>query len=194
MSALLDVPLVSPADAARLSASSFSAPWRLRLAYVGPNATNASGESAKFWQITHEAAGRPDVEIRWGRLGTAGQSQRGPAPDAVRRAQEKLRKGYAADATATARPVGPGGGAASNRTAPSRAAAAPEALPLRERIGRASWRALANEDALFTAAGSLGWVRFELPEIPDGHRLYLGRGGNTLFVLRLDPLAFAALS
>ena len=62
------------------------------------------GTSAKFWEV--QQAGH-DVTVRFGRLGTAGQTQTKTFPDAGKAAQhantlvnEKLRKGYVERAAA----------------------------------------------------------------------------------------------
>jgi len=47
--------------------------WSCRLEYVGPNSDNQSGKSQKFWQV--EVYDKVVVR-RWGRIGTAGQTDR----------------------------------------------------------------------------------------------------------------------
>ncbi|MFD1838069.1 WGR domain-containing protein [Paracidovorax cattleyae] len=57
------------------------------------------GNSSKFWEVEQAAS---DLNIRWGRIGTAGQSQTKPCADAAkasaaptRLVAEKTGKGYA---------------------------------------------------------------------------------------------------
>jgi predicted DNA-binding WGR domain protein len=71
-----------------------SAPWRIRLEYVGDNPKNKSGESRKYWQVTAPAGWTPGqpVEIRYGALGKRGQTQFKPLSDALQRARKKLTK------------------------------------------------------------------------------------------------------
>lgn len=79
---------------------------RIDLVFIGPNPTNISGMSAKFWRAEDEP-GRPGVaRVTWGKIGTHGQSQIAPESEIRNRAHQKLRKGYvhADDATVKATP------------------------------------------------------------------------------------------
>jgi len=62
------------------------------------------GTSAKFWEITLKGA---ETVVRWGRLGTNGQTQKKTFPDAAaatkqaeKQISEKLAKGYSETAVA----------------------------------------------------------------------------------------------
>lgn len=187
----IDVPLVSLREAERLSngVRPWSRPWRLRLVFVGANADNVSGESRKYWQITAPGAGSYDTEIRWGRLGSRGQSQGAFARDALARAEAKIRKGYTVD-TDTVERARAETIRAEERVVAARPARA--ALPLASRVSAISWRVLPSDDALIDAAASLGWVALELDDVPVGHRLFVGKGGS-IWGVRLSPLAFGEL-
>jgi hypothetical protein len=76
------------ADQARNQGS----PWLVKLAFVGRNASNKSGRSEKFWQAS--GVGQGPVEIRWGKIGSAGQSAMKDWDYAYRKANEKLSEGY----------------------------------------------------------------------------------------------------
>jgi len=72
--------------------------WKLRLEFIGENADNLSGRSAKFWQA--ETYGREFVR-RWGKIGAGGQTMResfGSSYEAksaaLRMVEEKRKKGY----------------------------------------------------------------------------------------------------
>lgn len=67
-------------------------PFVVRFEYRGSNRDNKSGRSSKFWQITFSGSGF--CEIRWGRIGSRGQSQRKSWWDAKEKAYKKQDKGY----------------------------------------------------------------------------------------------------
>jgi predicted DNA-binding WGR domain protein len=98
-----------------------------RLEYVG-------GSSEKFWEASRDDVA---VTVRWGRIGTAGQSKRTEFGDATaaeaflaKQAAEKLRKGYTeVGAGATAAPPAHTTPGAATPPAPA-AAKAPEAPPV----------------------------------------------------------------
>lgn len=66
--------------------------FRLRYEYRGANYDNESGRSSKFWEV--EGNGTSLVTIRWGKIGSAGQSQTKTFSDAIEKAHEKSGKGY----------------------------------------------------------------------------------------------------
>ena len=83
-------PIAPPPPPVAPSTATLEPPWR-RLEFV-------EGTSRKFWQARREDT---DVLIAFGRIGTAGQSQRKPFADALQAqaemdklVAEKLRKGY----------------------------------------------------------------------------------------------------
>jgi len=92
------------------------------------------GNSRKFWEIEQDGT---DLNIRWGRIGTAGQSQTKSFADAVKAAAaldklvgEKTRKGYTETETAAKTSIG--------NTAPKAAASAPDTTPAATPIEPAS--------------------------------------------------------
>lgn len=68
--------------------------WEARVEFRGSNANNSSGQSQKFWSIESIDGDRETLIVRWGRIGTNGQSQRKPYRDALNKMQEKLSEGY----------------------------------------------------------------------------------------------------
>jgi len=84
-------PLVNSIGEAR-SSQSAGRRFRLRFEYRGVNYDNDSGRSSKFWEI--EGNGTSLVTVRWGKIGTAGQSQGKTFADAHAKAYEKEGKGY----------------------------------------------------------------------------------------------------
>lgn len=181
------------------------ASWRIRLVFVGANPDNVSGESRKYWQVTR-ISGEYACEIRWGRLGSRGQSQRVRfANEAIDRALEKVRKGYVVDRDTEeraravelrnqererARVLATLPGGVLRPATPASLSAPPASLT--ERVALVSWRALPSDDALIDAAASLGWVPLDLDDVPAGHRLFVGKGG-AIWGVRLSPLAYGAL-
>jgi predicted DNA-binding WGR domain protein len=152
-------------DLASLFRGRPSAPWRLRLTFVGENPENVSGESAKYWQITGRADDGP-VEIRWGRLGSRGQNQMARFGDAAGRASAKVRKGYVVDRDDVARASVARVASASGRS-------------LSAALAAATWRRVREHDALFDAAAVLGWVLVDLGlDVPPDVRCYVGRDGE----------------
>jgi len=85
----MSAPLVSSLAEARSS----KGPFRLRYEYRGYNDDNASGRSSKFWEI-EGTGGAYSVTIRWGKIGSAGQSQTKTWSEATEKAYEKEGKGY----------------------------------------------------------------------------------------------------
>lgn len=67
-------------------------PFVVRYEYVGYNSANQSRHSSKFWQI--EGNGRGPVTVRWGRIGSTGQSQTKTWSEAQAKAWEKESEGY----------------------------------------------------------------------------------------------------
>lgn len=72
--------------------------WKTRLEFVGENADNKSGRSAKFWQA--EVWGNVFIR-RWGKIGANGQtksesfeSSREATKAALKMCEEKKRGGY----------------------------------------------------------------------------------------------------
>jgi len=67
-------------------------PWLVRLEYVGTNFNTKRGRSSKFWQASGSGTG--GVEIRWGRIGTAGQAIYKDWSYFTDKIYKKLDKGY----------------------------------------------------------------------------------------------------
>ena len=65
--------------------------WIVRLEYVGSNYANESGRSSKFWSAENEGG---QVRIRWGRIGTSGQSTLKTWSYFSEKFHEKEAKGY----------------------------------------------------------------------------------------------------
>lgn len=84
-------PLVNSIGEAR-SSQSAGRRFRLRFEYRGTNYDNESCYSSKFWEI--EGNGTSLVTVRWGKIGSAGQSQTKTFADAIAKAYEKEDKGY----------------------------------------------------------------------------------------------------
>lgn len=76
-----------------LTSAPTSDEWRLYLTYRGGNDDNLSGWSEKFWEISH-AAGSNEATVRWGKIGSYGQSMTCPLHKGLKTAQEKVSKGY----------------------------------------------------------------------------------------------------
>jgi predicted DNA-binding WGR domain protein len=85
-------------------ASSLRQRWTLELRFVG-------GGSDKFYEASYSPAADAH-ELRWGRSGSAGQSQVSTIDKAVEKLREKLDKGYRLAAPSGARVAGQGGSAA----------------------------------------------------------------------------------
>ena len=51
--------------------------------YVGPDSENQAGTASKFWEVEQVDA---DLNVRWGRIGTQGQSQTKSFADAAKAA------------------------------------------------------------------------------------------------------------
>lgn len=141
-------------------------PFRLRLVFVGANHANASGHSDKFWQVA--TIDRTNATVRWGRNGSAGQSQVVDPCDCLARALGKLRKGYTV-ATAAA------------------PAARPVSASLADLVRAASWRPV-TLDALAHAAAERGLYRCDLA---DGLALPGGLAVVTYLSERLDVYGVA---
>lgn len=73
-----------------------SSSWRLYLAYRGDNENNVSGWSDKFWELAH-TAGENTVTIRWGKIGSYGQTMACNLTQGLGKAADKLKKGYRED-------------------------------------------------------------------------------------------------
>lgn len=175
-------------------------PWRVRACYAGPNSTNQSGESSKFWQIT--GLGRnADVEVRWGRIGAKGQAQTSPLAKARDTLSTKIRKGYVLDDDTTQRRQAKQYSerypeqakwyaeiAAKMKSQSTR----PAPLSLAESLQRVAWRAVAAFDDLLTAAAAHAWVAVDLNDagVPGDVRLYVGRGG-TMWAARVNDAGAA---
>lgn len=83
--------------------------WEARVEFRGSNANNSSGKSAKFWSIETPLVDDGNwIVVRWGRIGTTGQSQRKPYHEALNKMQEKLGEGYRPN-TAVQNLIGQGG-------------------------------------------------------------------------------------
>jgi len=67
-------------------------PWATRVEFRGSNYDNQSGRSSKFWSA--EGVGHGSVTIRWGRIGSAGQSTTKGWAYFEKKLYEKLDKGY----------------------------------------------------------------------------------------------------
>ena len=66
--------------------------WIVRLEYVGTNYDNESGRSSKFWSAENEGG---SVRIRWGKIGSSGQSTLKDWSYFDKKCGDKLSKGYA---------------------------------------------------------------------------------------------------
>jgi predicted DNA-binding WGR domain protein len=76
--------------------SNMQASFRLYLVFNGDNESNKSGYSYKFWEIAH-SAGKSDVTITWGKVGSSGQSMTCPMETGLKKVREKLKGGYRED-------------------------------------------------------------------------------------------------
>jgi predicted DNA-binding WGR domain protein len=68
--------------------------WEIRLEHRGLNENNSSGRSSKFWSVETIDGESHSLIVRWGRIGTSGQSQRKPYSEALDRLRAKLTEGY----------------------------------------------------------------------------------------------------
>jgi predicted DNA-binding WGR domain protein len=68
--------------------------FRVRFEFRGYNDANESGSSSKFWEFESEFGFNPCVTVRWGKIGSKGQSQFKSLHDAMEKAHEKMGKGY----------------------------------------------------------------------------------------------------
>ena len=164
-----DLPISTIGDARR--ANAVGRPWRVRLTFIGDNAKNASGKSAKWWEASCPGGGGFVVTIRWGVIGGAGQAQTGIETYlALERAEEKVRKGYRevmADRPVARRPAG---------------------TSLAALVLAASWRPT-TLDRLANTAGEVGLVRLDLPDVAADVRgepviPYLAADGGLWGVIR----------
>lgn len=166
--------------------------WCVRLVYVGPNPENASGRSEKFWQAFGRGTGV--VEVRWGRLGANGQSQDKNWHDALTRAEEKLRKGYAYD---------DGTGQQAAKVAARRVGGRP--LSFAERLARASVQ-LATFDRFLNLAALHGLLPLDgvgvdaigslraLGHVVGDARLYVDRRGDCWLAGPSGPTGYVVAS
>jgi len=67
-------------------------PWLVRLEFVGSNWDNKSGRSSKYWQASGNGSG--GVEIRWGKIGSAGQATHKNLSYFEDKVYKKMDKGY----------------------------------------------------------------------------------------------------
>lgn len=68
--------------------------FRVRFEYRGYNDANESGRSSKFWEFESDRSFNSRVTVRWGKIGSAGQSQMKTLDEAIEKAYEKEGKGY----------------------------------------------------------------------------------------------------
>jgi len=87
----MSTPLVTLSEAR--TQHSLGRRFRVRFEYRGYNDANESGRSSKFWEIEGNG-GSGLVTIRWGKIGSVGQSQTKTIYEAVDKAYEKEGKGY----------------------------------------------------------------------------------------------------
>jgi len=81
-------------------------PFRITLEYVGPNPKNRSRWSEKFWEVLCRDPASGYVTVRWGKIGSNGQSQTKLWVHIRSRVQEKLDEGYKyADSTQDGMPA-----------------------------------------------------------------------------------------
>ena len=88
----LDLTDLSAVTAALHNGAAAGKRWILRLEYIGINPVNKGRKSMKFWSA--QGTGQADVVIRWGKIGTTGQSQDSFYRLAFKKIEEKVRNGY----------------------------------------------------------------------------------------------------
>ncbi len=169
-----DLPISTIMEA--LSLSRRALPWRVRLTYIGDNAANLSGKSAKWWEASSEGRAGFSATVRWGVIGGKGQAQEGQDVDSVLdRAREKERKGFREDAK---------GRLPTQR--PAQASLAALALA-------ASWRPT-TLDRLANTAGEVGLVKLDLAEHYGRPVIaYLAADGSLWGVVRDDDRFLVAV-
>ena len=86
----MNKPYVNKSDAYKLYSQQRD--WIVRLEYVGANYANESGRSSKFWSAENEGG---SVRIRWGKIGSKGQSTLKSWSYFSDKYYEKQGKGYA---------------------------------------------------------------------------------------------------
>lgn len=135
----------------------------------------SEGSSNKFWEVEQDGA---DLQLRWGRIGTAGQSQTKSFADAAKAAAaltklvaEKTGKGYA-ETAATAAVAGASAAATASKTATDKKAAVPSApAPLAAETPPAApleQQAVAAPLAAAVAGASENVELDPLPPLPQG--------------------------
>ena len=67
-------------------------PWLVKLEFVGSNWDNMSGRSSKYWQAS--GAGSGGTEVRWGKIGSSGQSVNKDWSYFQDKVYKKMDKGY----------------------------------------------------------------------------------------------------
>lgn len=67
-------------------------PWCIRVEYTGYNPNTKDGHSSKFWSASGEGYGT--CTIRWGKIGSRGQSTTKPFNYVEDKLPSKLAKGY----------------------------------------------------------------------------------------------------
>ncbi|GAA2645640.1 DUF4132 domain-containing protein [Paractinoplanes durhamensis] len=141
------------------------------------------GTSAKFWEIWRDGA---EVTVRWGRVGTSGQTKVKPFDDPSlaqvhtdKLITEKLRKGYAEVSSTTAAAAAPASTPAPALTVPAPAAAPPAPIPA-PAPASAPAPAPADEDTFVVPTG---WYRYR----------YARRGSAGLGTFTPDPKARATV-
>lgn len=164
-----DLPISTISEARELARR--GSPWRVRLTFIGDNAKNLSGKSAKWWEASGDGRAGYSATVRYGVIGGKGQAQTGvDVDDALDRANEKARKGYRQDAAGrlpTQRPAG---------------------TSLAALVNLASWRPT-TLDRLANTAGEVGLVRLDLPDVAADVRgepviPYLAADGSLWGVVR----------
>jgi predicted DNA-binding WGR domain protein len=173
-----DLPISTIMEARSLSHRAL--PWRVRLTYIGDNAANLSGKSAKWWEASSDGRAGFSAIVRWGVIGGKGQAQEAQDVDSVLdRAREKERKGYRQDAK---------GRLPTHRPAQTSLAALALA---------ASWRPT-TLDRLANTAGEVGLVKLDLPGVSAEHYgrpviAYLAADGSLWGVVRDDDRYLVAV-
>lgn len=178
---MLNAPLTDIDTARGIGASR---PWRVRLVWDGPNADNASGESSKYWQATHDGSGQ--VELRWGSLGSKGQSKRGVGiSSALTKARSKLRsrsRSYILDLPTAAQRAATAAGGRTVAKAPRRPSAP---------VLRAKQMPGLTLDGLLDMTALRGLILIDngidlsgrIPGLPVGN-LYIDRHGKMWLIVR----------
>lgn len=79
-----------------MDAVTLSVPWKVTLAYEGPNGHNRCGTSSKWWACSGSGLGECTCEINFGKTGSSGLSTplRASLSQVMKALQEKLAKGY----------------------------------------------------------------------------------------------------